>query len=116
MCLLRGDGVHPSTHPPVSTTSNDKIWEGNEDDYESAKIIPDTKDAIDSRGSHLNQQPAYDKLINAEFQLHHDNKIRYGNFKKQALNPDYQTTGIYDENPMLNSIIYEVKFEDVHVK
>ena len=40
--------------------------------------------------------------------------MRYGNVKKRALNPDSQTTGSY--NKMLNSIIYEVNFEDGHVK
>ena len=36
--------------------------------------------------------------------------MRYGKVKEQALNPDGQTTGSYDKNPMLKSIIYEVKF------
>ena len=42
--------------------------------------------------------------------------MRYGKFKQRVLNPDGQTTGIYDENPMIISIIYEVEFEDGHVK
>ena len=42
--------------------------------------------------------------------------MRYGEVKKQDLNPDGQATGIYDKNSMLNSIIYEVEFEDRHIK
>ena len=42
--------------------------------------------------------------------------MRYGKVKKQSLDPDDQTNGRYDKNPMLNSMIYEVKFEDGHVK
>ena len=42
--------------------------------------------------------------------------MRYVKVKKKALNPDDQTNGSYDENPMLNSIIYEVEFYDGHVK
>ena len=55
-------------------------------------------------------------MINTEAQLQHDNEMRYDKVKKLYLNPDGQTTGGYDKNPMLNSIIYEVDFEDRYVK
>ena len=42
--------------------------------------------------------------------------MRYGKVKKQALNPEGQTTGSYDENTMLKSIIYKVEFEERYVK
>ena len=42
--------------------------------------------------------------------------MRYVKFKKEALNPDGQTTGSYDKNTMLNSIIYDDAFEDGYVK
>ena len=42
--------------------------------------------------------------------------MRYVKAKKQALEPDGQTTGSYEKNTMLNSIIYEVEFEDGHIK
>ena len=48
--------------------------------------------------------------------MQHENEMRYGKVKKRALNPDGQTTVSYDENPMLNSIIYEVEFEEGYVK
>ena len=55
-------------------------------------------------------------MINTEVQLQHKNELRYDKVKHQDLNPDGKTTGSYDKNPMLNSIIYEVDFEDRHVK
>ena len=38
--------------------------------------------------------------------------MRYGKVKKRDLDPDDQNTGSYDKNPIINSIIYEVEFED----
>ena len=70
--------------PPVSTTSNEKIWEGHDDEDESARIIPDIEDTVDAKGHQLNQQPSYNKLINAEVQLQYGNEMRYGKVKKTS--------------------------------
>ena len=102
--------------PPVSTTSNGDIWEEHKDKDESARIISDIEDMVDAKGRQLNQHPAYKNLINVEAQLQHDTEIRYIKVKERALNPDSQNTVRYNKNTMLNSIIYEVKFEDGHVK
>ena len=59
--------------PPVSTTSNSKIWSEHEDEDKSARIVPDIEDTVDAKGRQINQQPDYDKLINAEVQLQHNN-------------------------------------------
>ena len=95
---------------------NDDIWEEHEDEDKSDQIIPNIEDKVDTKGHQINQQPAYYKLIKSEVQLQHNNEMIYGKFKQRALNPDGQTTGSYDENPMIISIIYEVEFEDGHVK
>ena len=50
-----GTSVNP---PPVSTTSNDEVWEEHEDEDESTRIIPNIEDMVDSKGRQLNQQPA----------------------------------------------------------
>ena len=107
--IIWGTSINP---PPVSTTSNEDIWEEHEDEDESDRIIPNIKDTIDDKGRQLNQHLAYNKLINAEFQLQHENEMRYYRFKKRSLNPGVQTTGSYEKNQMLKSIIYEVEFED----
>ena len=56
-----GTFVNP---PTVSTTSNDKIWEEHKDKDESDRIIPDIEDTVDAKVHQLNQQPAYNKIIN----------------------------------------------------
>eukprot|EP00957_Ditylum_brightwellii_P097441 7421238-Ditylum_brightwellii.AAC.1 len=35
---------------------------------------------------------------------------------RQALGPDNHVVGCYDENPFLNSIVYEAEFPDGQVK
>ena len=71
---------------------------------------------VNAKGSQINPQTDYDKLINSEVRLQDDNEIIYGKVKKLSPNPDGQTADSYDEKSMLNSIIYEFKFEDRHVK
>ena len=64
----------------------------------------------------MNQLPAYDRLLNAEVQLQHDDRVTTGKVKHRALGPDGNMVGKYDNNPMLNSIMYEVEFADGTVK
>ena len=64
----------------------------------------------------MNQLPASDRLLNAEVQLQHDDQVTTGRVKSRALGPDGNMVGKYDNNPMLNSIMYEVEFADRTVK
>eukprot|EP00957_Ditylum_brightwellii_P079812 6069811-Ditylum_brightwellii.AAC.1 len=58
-------------HKPVDQ-DNDMEEYYNED--ESPHIVPDIEDLVDNKGNLLNQQPAYDKLLNAEVALQLDNQ------------------------------------------
>ena len=40
-----------------------------EDEDEKTRITPDIEESVDSNGRLLNQQPFYDRLINAEAEL-----------------------------------------------
>ena len=44
-------------------------FEAYEDEDEKPVTIPENEDATDANGRLLNQQPSYDKIINAEVQL-----------------------------------------------
>jgi hypothetical protein len=111
-----------SINPPKDSTDDDTAkddddtWEEYEDADESARTIPEIEDTVDAGGRLLNQQPAYDKLINAEVQLQLGDDITNATVRKRSLGPDGTTVGTYDDNPMLNSIIYEVEFPDGQVK
>ena len=92
------------------------VMEKYEDEDESARPIPDIEETVDANGHALNQLPAYDRLLNAEVQLQYDDHVTTGKVKCRALGPDGNMVGKYDNNPMLNSIMYEVEFADMTVK
>ena len=96
--------------------SNKLEMERYEDEDEPAKSIPQIEETVDANGRALNQLPAYDRLINAEVQLQHDNKVTTGKVKSRALGSDGNMVGKYDNNPMLNPIMYEVEFAGGTVK
>ena len=106
-----GDSINvvlPNTDKPVT--------EMYEDEDERARPTPDIEETVDANGCVLNQLPAYDRLLNAEVQLQHDDWVTTSKVKHQALGPDGNMVGKYDNNPMLNSIMYEVEFADGTVK
>ena len=92
------------------------MTERYEDEDEPARPIPDIEEMIDANGRALKQLPAYDRLLNAEVQLQHDGRITTGKVQCRALGPDGNMVGKYDNNPMLNLIMYEVEFANGAVK
>ena len=76
----------------------------------------EVEDIVDSTGKPINQQPAYDKIINAKVQLLLGEEMVGGKVAQQTIGPDWQVTRTYDYNPYLNSIIYGVEFPDGQVK
>jgi hypothetical protein len=91
-------------------------WDYYENDDEAPRTIPDIEDTVDSKGKLLNQQPAYDRLINSEVQLQLREELHTAKVVQRAIGPDGITVGEYDENPIMNSIVYEVEFPDGQVK
>ena len=61
-----GTSINPPTE--LSETS-DTMWEEYEDCDESPRIIPEIEDIVDSTGKIINQQPAYDNILNKEVQM-----------------------------------------------
>jgi len=55
-------------------------------------------------------------LIHSEVQLQLENEMVLEKVKQRALGPDGTVVGTYDDNPYLNSIVYEVEFPDGQVK
>ena len=102
--------------PTNSEEESPAEWVEYSDDTEPARKIPEMEDVVDSTGKLLNQLPAYDKLLNAEVALQQDDKVLRGTVKQRSLGPDGVVAGKYDDNPMLNSIIFDVEFSDGTVK
>ena len=64
----------------------------------------------------LEQQPAFDKIINAEVMIQNGNEMSMGKVARQSLDADGRTTGTYHDNPFLNTITYNMEFSDGQVK
>jgi hypothetical protein len=112
-----------SINPPliISDDENNENYSDNEfeeyeDDDEPARITPDIEDMVDVNGKLLNQQPAYDQILHSEVSLQMGEDMIVGRVTKRAIDLDGIVAGTYDENPYLNSMIYEVEFPDGQVK
>ena len=97
----------PMTPP---NTQQPKAFEKYEDHEQQEQPTLEVEDIVDSTGKLINQQPAYDPIIDAEVQLQLGEEMVNGKVIQRTIGPDGQVTGAYDNNPFLNSIIYDVEF------
>jgi hypothetical protein len=105
-----GTSINPSITKDIEDPDNgDNEFEEYGDDDEQARIIPDIEDAVDANGRLLNQMPAYDRILNSEVSLQTGEEMSIGKVTHHALGPDGTVAGTYDENPFLNTMIYEVE-------
>jgi hypothetical protein len=85
-------------------------------DTEPAGELPDIEDILDFTGKVLNQQPMSDKMINAEIILQQGDMLQHGEVKRRSIDDNGKTIGTYSDNPIMNSIVYEVDFPDGELK
>ena len=101
----------PATEDP--TNENDL----NDDDETDGPVeSPNHEDILDSMGRILEQQLAFDKIINAEVMIQNGDEMAMGKVTRRSLDADGRTTGSYHNNPFLNTITYDVEFPDGQVK
>ena len=109
-----------SINPPKPMKGEPETNEPNdaEDgaDIEPAGELPDIEDILDSTGKILNQQPMWDNMINAEIILQQGDKLQLGKVKRRSIDDSGKTIGTYSDNPIMNSIVYEVEFPDGELK
>ena len=99
-----------------SNIPKQNVFEKYEDHEQQEQPTLEVEDIVDSTGKLINQQPTYDQIINAEVQVQLGEEMAPGKVTQRTIGPDGQVTGTYDNNPYLNSIIYDVKFPDGQVK
>ena len=97
----------------TTDTGNNEV---DDDETAMSKRHIDIEDLVDSQGRLMNQLPAYDRLLNAEIMVQAEEGQVSGKVIKQALGPDGKVIGKYDDNPYLNSIMYEVELADGRIK
>ena len=110
--------VGSSINPPKEerASDDDKIFENYEDDQEEEIYVPEIEDAVDTNGKLIDQQPAYDKLINAEVMMQQGEDLVPCTVRQRTVEPYGKTMGTYDDDPYRNTIIYDVEFPDGQVK
>ena len=87
-----------------------------DDDMDELVESPDHEDILDSTGRILEQQPAFDKIINAEVMIQNGDEMAMGKAARQSLDADGRMTGTYHDNPFLNTIMCNVEFSNGQVK
>jgi hypothetical protein len=85
-------------------------------DTEPAGELPDIEDILDFTGKVLNQQPMWDKMINAEIILQQGYKLQRGKAKRRSNDGNGKTIGTYSDNSIMNSIVHEIEFPDGELK
>jgi hypothetical protein len=86
-----------------------------EDDIEDPRVLPDIED-VTNNNSDVNQQPMHDRLIHADVTLQRNNQLIRGKVKGRSLAPDGSIIGYYNDNPVLNTLTYDVEFPDGEVR
>jgi hypothetical protein len=112
--IERRHGTSINPPKPMKGESNTKEPDdaGGDADTEPAGELPDIEDILDSTGKVLIQQPMWDKLINAEIIVQQGDKLQLRQVERRSMNDNGKTIGTYCDNPILNSIVYEVQFPD----
>ena len=95
----------PSEHVPYS--------DGVEP--ESVKL-PEDNDPLDNEGRSVFEKPITDQYINAELNLPQGDDIRNAKVIGRSKDGNGETVGVYDENPFLNTVVYDVQFPDGEIK
>ena len=67
-------------------------------------------DAIDKNGKPINQQYLADLMINTEFLIPHEEIQQMAKFICRTIYINGNIIGAFDENTVLNSLVYDVEF------
>ena len=100
----------------MDTVTDTEDNEVDDDETVMTKQHIDIEDSVDSQRKLMNQLPAYDRLLNTEIMVQAEEGQVSGKVIKQAFGRDGKVAGKYDDNPFLNSIMYEVELADGRIK
>ena len=86
------------------------------DDSSTTFVLPNDDDPVTADGLAAFERPMTDTLINAEVSLPHDERIQSAKVISRVVDENGHYLGLYDDNPILNTLMYNVKFSDGTVK
>ena len=106
-----GDSVTIVNQTPNKPENEDE----NGDEQEEPPLIHE-EDPIDSTGRPVYEQPLTDMLLRAEVLLPQGEEIKSAKVIARSKDDNGNVIGSYNENPLLNSIIYDVEFPDGEIR
>eukprot|EP00980_Cylindrotheca_fusiformis_P005792 scaffold1216_cov64-Cylindrotheca_fusiformis.AAC.1 len=86
-----------------------------EEDLVDRRVFPTFYDPVDNVGHAIDQQPAYDSMINLELMLPQGDSYKPARVTGRTVR-DGGTEGVYDPIPERNTMSYDVEFDDGMVK
>ncbi len=101
--------------PPQRKDVKDHIPYSDDDDPDPLDL-PDDDDPVDSDGTSVFEKPITDKWIHAELHLPQGESIQSAKVIGRAMDSEGNLIGKYDDNPMLNTLVYDVEFPDGEIK
>ena len=106
-----GDSLKSPAVKPDNTPYSD-------DDEPDLLSLPDDQDPVNDGDSSRSafEQPITDALIHAELNMQQGESLQNARVVGRSKNQDGEVTGTYHENPMLNTILYDVEFPDGEIK
>ena len=124
-----GDSLHAVSderRQSLADDSSEEGWEGSADfdpysftPYEDEVEKPAQSmeaDLVDSSGKLIGQQSMHDALVNAELLLPQGESMAMAKVVRRAVDDDGRLVGTYNENPVLNTLVYEVEFPDGQIQ
>ena len=87
-----------------------------DDETPQPPTLPNDDDPVTKDGLAAFERPMTDTLINAEVTLPHDDRMQCAKVISRVLDANGDFIGDYDNNPVLNTMMYNVKFSDGTVK
>ena len=105
-----GDSMQVPTTKPKSeaTWPDDDSDDGELDDY----FRIEDEDPVDASGLALSEQPLFDHLVHAEVALPQGEEMQPARVVGHSRDIDGNVIGTHDDNPILNTIVYDVEFPD----
>ena len=89
-----------------SNTQQQNFHEKYEDHEQQEHPTLEVEDIVDSTGKLINQQPAYNQIINAEVQVQLGEEMVTGEVTQRTIGPDGQVTGTYDNNQSISPLYH----------
>jgi hypothetical protein len=96
-----------------ATKAFDALWDLDpyEDDDQILPFIPDA-DLTDAAGKPFDVRSVADALINAEVMLPSGDSMAIAKVVRRGVDNDGRLIGTFNDNPLLNTLLYECEFED----